>query len=310
MERIDRPRRRLAALVLAAAASLAGCASSEAYRYDDGDAYARQGYAPGGAAQAERAGDYEESVATTAMAPAPADASLFDAIGGLVAGAAGEGAKRAEAPPPPASPPPPKPSPVEPGPTQAPSTTDAPKQQASKRLMIYRASYGLLVSNVEESIDKFLRVVADQGGYLEQRSGDAVSVRVPAAAFQGLVDALPTYGRVTSQNVAAQDVTKAFMDLSIRIENAEASRKRLLELLKQATKMEDILSIEREVRRLSEEIETMKGELRFLSDQIAFSTITVQFQSNAPPPIAWPQQRRSRFEWVNQVGLERVIRDF
>ena len=306
MNRRSRRRRPLRFAAALAACAVAGCASARAYpeasyAYDDD---ARRGsYAPGAPAEPAPDAMYEAQATVASRADAP---SLFDAIGGLVAGGGAEGAERAEAPPPPPKPAPP----VPPGPTEAPTTADAPTQQKTKRLVIYRASYALLVSNVEESVEKFLKAVVDEGGYLESRSGDVVAVRVPAASFQGLVDKLPTYGRVTSQNVSAQDVTKQFLDTTIRLENAEASRKRLLELLKQATKMEDILAIEREVRRLSEEIEAMKGELRFLSDQIAFSTITVQFQSNAPPPVAWPQQRRSRFEWVNQVGLERVIHDF
>ena len=59
--------------------------------------------------------------------------------------------------------------------------------------------------------------------------------------------------------------------------------------------MEDILKIEAEVRRLTDEIEGMKGELRNLGDQVAFSTLTVNFFADAPPPNPYPQRTRSRF---------------
>jgi hypothetical protein len=74
--------------------------------------------------------------------------------------------------------------------------------------------------------------------------------------------------------------------------------------------MEEILQIENEVRRLTTEIEAMKGELRFLKDQVAFSTLAVTFYSSAPPPNTGPTRTRSRFEWINQVGIENVLYNF
>ncbi len=274
----------ISALALAVVVvATAGCASSESARMDD--AYRGE----------------------PASASVPGAMSFDgDAIAGVFAERAGGGG----APSTPTAKNEPQ-APQEAPPPGAPALTATDAAIApSKRLMIYRAAYGLLVANVDESVQKFMAQAVAAGGYLEARNGDQVSVRVPVARFQPIVDALPAMGTITAQNLAAMDVTKQCTDTTIRMENAEASRRRLLELLKQATKMEDILSIEREIRRLSEEIETMKGELRYLADQVAFSTISVQFQANAPPPVAWPAQQRSRFEWVNAIGLERVLYDF
>jgi hypothetical protein len=81
-------------------------------------------------------------------------------------------------------------------------------------------------------------------------------------------------------------------------------------LLARADKVEDILRIEGELRRLTEEIERLKGEVRFLSDRIAYSTLKVLFSSNAPEPIPVPRRARSRFWWINRVGVEHVLEDF
>lgn len=304
MKRVEK-RTSLALLVAVVAAS---CASSSRYAVDDDAspvAYGAGSDGGGGAPTADAPRAAHEVADTVSV-----EESILDDVADLFGGAA-PAAKVAQAPPPPPPPPPAAPAPAgtsTPG-ADAPQV-DAPPPAPSKRLMIYRASYALLVADVDASIQDFLKSVDEAGGYLEGRQGESVTVRVPAARFQALVDALPGFGRVTSQSLQAQDVTKQFLDLAIRIENAEASRRRLLELLKQAQKMEDILAIEGEVRRLSEEIERMKGEQRFLSDQIAFSTIHVLFQANAPKPMAWAERRASRFDWVNRIGFERVLRDF
>lgn len=151
---------------------------------------------------------------------------------------------------------------------------------------------------------------------MENQSGNSganngtVTLRVPAQQFHALVNELGSYGQVTQKNLSASDVTKSVFDIELRMETAEKSRQRLLDLLKGATKMEEILQIENEVRRLTTEIEAMKGELRFLKDQVAFSTLAVTFYSNAPPPNTGPTRTRSRFEWINQVGIENVLYNF
>lgn len=177
----------------------------------------------------------------------------------------------------------------------------------AKRLMVYTASYELLVPSVADSVRAFVDRVESLGGYLQKRENERLTCRVPAPRFRELIAAVPSFGAVIRESLAAADVTRDYLDLEIRIENAEKSRQRLLAILEKATKVEEVLAIETDLRRLTEEIERMKGELRFLADQIAFSTVSVQFRSSAPEPAPIRTRERSRFEWLNQVGVEHVL---
>lgn len=181
---------------------------------------------------------------------------------------------------------------------------------AARRLVIYTGSIATIVPQLEPGLATFVAKISADGGYLQNRNGNSVTVRVPANAFFATIEWLRKNGQVTDENVNAVDVTRRVFDLELRLQTADESRKRLLKLLETATKMEDILKIEAEVRRLTDEIEGMKGELRNLGDQIAFSTLTVNFFADAPPPNPYPQRTRSRFEWVNQVGIEQVLGSF
>jgi hypothetical protein len=202
-----------------------------------------------------------------------------------------------EEPAPDADQPEPKPEPAaEPEATPSPST---------KRLVIYTAQFGVLVASVDDARQRFLAAIEKEGGYLESQDDARVTVRVPALRFQSIIDGLADYGPITHRRVDAQDVTKRAFELALRIDNAEKARTRLLALLADAREMKDILAIEVELRRLTEEIELLKGELRTLEDRVSFSTLTVVFQSNAPPPIVYGR-RQSRFQWINQVGAENV----
>ena len=142
------------------------------------------------------------------------------------------------------------------------------ESSAAKRLVIYKGALVVLVAGVELAVEKLAARANELGGFVENQSGNSasnnatVTLRVPAEKFYALVTELGTYGQVTQKNVSASDVTKTVFDIELRLETAEKSRQRLLDLLKSATKMEEILQIENEVRRLTQEIEGMKGELR------------------------------------------------
>ncbi|MEE9125750.1 MAG: DUF4349 domain-containing protein, partial [Planctomycetota bacterium] len=81
-------------------------------------------------------------------------------------------------------------------------------------------------------------------------------------------------------------------------------------LIDKATKVEDILKIEEQLTRLTETIERIKGELKYLNEQVAFSMVKVGFQSVAPAVRPSKKRSRSRFAWINQVGIEQVLRRF
>lgn len=192
----------------------------------------------------------------------------------------------------------------------APAEAEAPPAQSgTARRMVYRVSLGVEVARVEEAIESFLTAVRGMGGHLGARADGAVTVRVPAARFDDALAEARRLGRVLHQSLQANDVTKTYLDLEIRLDNARKSRERLLALLQKADKVEDILRIEEQVRRLTTEIEQAEGELKYLADQVAMSTVQVEFKAVA---ALVPERRRvaSRFWWINQVGVERVRRDF
>ncbi len=105
------------------------------------------------------------------------------------------------------------------------------------------------------------------------------------------------------RNVAAEDVTEEYRDIDIRLKAAKSVQERLTQLLQKAQKVEDSLAIERELDRVTVEIDRLEGRMKFLRDRAAFSTITVVFQPKAqenvsqspfkmPTPVAEPARAR------------------
>lgn len=159
----------------------------------------------------------------------------------------------------------------------------------------------LAVFETKNAIDAVEELARSRGGYLVSRADQTVTVRVPTKAFQGALTGVSKLGDELHRQVNVRDVTEQFADLEIRLRNAEAVRERLQALLAKATKIEDALAVERELERITQTIEQMKGRLRLLGELIAFSTITVNFQARPQDQVG--SEVRLPFGWLRELGL-------
>jgi hypothetical protein len=142
-------------------------------------------------------------------------------------------------------------------------------------------------------------------GYLVQRGDASIKVRVPAAQFQATLEGLGKLGDELHRDVSADDVTEEYADLEIRLRNAEVVRQRLETLLAKAGNVEEALTVERELGRVTGTIEELKGKLKLLSELVAFSTITVNFQARGVEHVS--SEHPLPFDWLKELGLSNLL---
>ncbi len=99
--------------------------------------------------------------------------------------------------------------------------------------------------------------------------------RVPKAKYDQSFADLRRFGTVVFEQSNGEDVTDRYFDSEARLKSLEIQQERLLELLKKATKMEDILKIEKELQTTNYEIENLTGTLKKWDSLIDYSTLTV-----------------------------------
>lgn len=180
------------------------------------------------------------------------------------------------------------------------------KGQVAGPMLIYRATINMAVFETRKAIDAVEKLAKDSGGYLVSREDTRITVRVPATKFDGTLDKVAKLGDLLHRNVNVQDVTAEYTDLSIRMRNLEVMRTRLEELLQKANKVEDALAVERELERVTSELERLKGRLKLLAELVSFSTITVEFQ---PRPVDHVDSKvHLPFPWLDQLGLGELLR--
>lgn len=123
------------------------------------------------------------------------------------------------------------------------------------------------------------------GGENEQNSTYSISnsmiIRVANKDFDAMVSNLSTVAsHVNSKNIYMEDVTAQFVDITARLKTKKEVEKRYLDLLQKAVKVTDILEVEEQLRVIREEIEAKEGELKYLNDQVDYSTINLNFHQN------------------------------
>ena len=170
----------------------------------------------------------------------------------------------------------------------------------AERLVTYDAVLNVVVDSVEESMQRLKATFEAMGAYMQEMTSNSITFRVPADRFRDALDEVERLGEVTWRDIKGTDVTEKMRDLGIRLENAERFRQRLLDLLEKSQKVEDTLKIEKELGRVTETIELLKGKLRYLEHNVAFSTVTVRLDSALPPGI----EPGMPFEWVFYLGRD------
>ena len=167
----------------------------------------------------------------------------------------------------------------------------------------------LHVGSVEKSIESIRKLAAAYGAVISDLTLDAgsqpvtgplplergagavsipsptsahVTLRVPAAKLDRAQSEAGKLGDVISQNASESDVTQQHIDLVARLKNLVAEESRFREFLKRATKVSEMLDVERELSRIRGEIESMQAQVAYLEHQAALSTLTIDLSESGP----------------------------
>ncbi len=140
------------------------------------------------------------------------------------------------------------------------------------------------------------QVIAELNGYVLEDNifqystelHHRLTIRIAADKFDLLLNNISENAdKIVDKTIKLQDVTVEYIDVEARIKTKKELRNRYSELLKQATKVDEILNIEKEIGNLQTEIEAVEGRMKYLKDQVAYSTLKVEFYQKTPRNVAF-----------------------
>lgn len=154
------------------------------------------------------------------------------------------------------------------------------------RKVIKKGEITFQTKSIDETTAFITKTLSELNSYIsadnkyssDNRITQRLEIRVPASGFDDLLKRISdNAGRIDSRNVQVQDVTEEYIDIESRIKTKKELESRYKELLSKAGKVEEMLSIERELGTLRSDIESIEGRLKYLSDQVSLSTLTVEY---------------------------------
>ncbi len=149
--------------------------------------------------------------------------------------------------------------------------------------LIYTADIDLETTEFDLAVKRLESLVADSGGYFENRSLNNYSsyrygsytVRVPAEQFNAFCDQIGDLCQVNGISRNADDISEVYYDTESRLITQQTKLERLQELLAKAESIEDIITIESAISETELQIESLTGTLRRYDSLASFSTITI-----------------------------------
>lgn len=162
------------------------------------------------------------------------------------------------------------------------------RQPAIERHVISNGTVSLVSADVAKARRDVQRIVdAQQGTVSEENTqtddeGTAtyarLVIRVPSSSFAATMLELEKAAELRQSQLSSEDVTTQVIDTDVRVRAQESSLRRVEQLLARASSLKDIIWIESQLTRRQAELDSLKSQQAWLSDQTSDSTITIDIE--------------------------------
>lgn len=165
-------------------------------------------------------------------------------------------------------------------------TTSSPLADKNVKL-IWTADLSMETLDFDGCVSGLNQLVTDFGGYIESsytQGGQRLSgysnnryasytIRIPAQRLDEFLEQMGSIGNVTSRSKSSRNITLDYADNEARKETLQLEQERLMELLAQATELEDIITLESRLSEIHYQLDGYSSTLRRYDDLVDFSTV-------------------------------------
>ncbi|MGG8496570.1 DUF4349 domain-containing protein [Tenacibaculum sp. TC6] len=154
----------------------------------------------------------------------------------------------------------------------------------TERKLIKNGTLEFEVEDLSKAREKILKTVTDVKGYISSdeeatssyRSSNYLTIRIPANNFDNFLNTiLNGVEKFDQKKITVNDVTEQYLDVETRLKNKRILEEKYREILKKAKSVKEILEVEKELSAIREEIEAAEGKLKYLQNQVSFSTVYI-----------------------------------
>ena len=159
--------------------------------------------------------------------------------------------------------------------------------------------------DIFQAIEKFKGYSSSDNEYKNSYEiSNTLTIRVPTENFDNLLNDI-TNGvtKFDRKEIQIKDVTSEFLDIEARLKTKKELENRYLEILKKANTVTEILEVEKQIGNLRSDIESIEGRLKFLNNQVSFSTLNVRIYETISEQTGFGKKFKNGFKngWENLI---------
>lgn len=161
----------------------------------------------------------------------------------------------------------------------------------SGRKIIKSAQIIMETNNFDETTNEIIKNTNSVGGYIENsditgrrlnNQGTVINrrayftLRIPETRLAGFILDVNNLGNVINSQTQGEDISSQYFDTEARLKSLRIHEERLLEILKKAAKIEDVITLEKELSNVRYEIENLTGTLNKWDNLVNFATLNIE----------------------------------
>lgn len=143
------------------------------------------------------------------------------------------------------------------------------------------------VKSVKDLIKKYKGIIEEENQYDDdygwyntssKNSGTlhtSLMIRIPSDHYEDFLEGLEGNGKILHKNMRVDNITKHYTEVSTTIESLKIQEKRLLEMMEKAGSIEDMITVEKRLTEVQNELAQYKNVLAALDTDVAYSTINL-----------------------------------
>lgn len=190
------------------------------------------------------------------------------------------------------------------------------------RMVVKDTSLSLQVKSVNQGVETIEKTAVSAGGYMvnsnlnvpEGAASGSITIRIPEAKRTEVLAALKALAvKTVSEYVQGTDVTDQYQNLEEQLRLITVSKSKFEEIQRQAIRVQDILEVQRELINLQSQIDSIRGQQKYLEQTSKLTRITIYLSTDEfalpytpdqpwRPEVIFKQAVRSLVSSVRVVG--------
>jgi len=185
------------------------------------------------------------------------------------------------------------------------------------RKVVYSADFSIATEDFGAAMRRLEQKIAVNGSYIQQSDHRAateysaayasMTIRVPAAMYGDFKSFLTDLAELTSSTEHGEDVTAQYFDTEARLRVLQAQEARIKTFIAESKDLDEIFKIERELTRISTEIEQLTTVKNRLDNLSSYATVYVEVREITEHESIEPPNFGERVVHALQGSLKNTV---